>query len=522
MAQEDWDYEQEGLTPAGAALLTLAVAWAAGPTAAGIAESVGGVGGAAASAGFTSLSTQAAIALANNKGDIAKTLDDLASSDTVRATLTAALTAGALEYINTTVMPDVFKNLSIEDAKSLQGRLVNGTFEGTTSALVDTAINGGSLSDNLEAALLNSSVNAAHGFAASEIKLALNNDILRIISQAAAGCVAGELKRAECEAGAIGSGVGELAAEIMLDGRNPTFVDDKELQNIIELSKFIAGVSAAYAGYDVNVAIGAANTTVINNGVKDKALLKLENARKYLDDKSKQVLDKFIDAYKKGDIELAKKYKTQLDDAISDWASSGSYEILGVNPKAAVGAAVFAVGELVIPTNVVDVVPVGKLTKAGKALKLTEHAASSFQKSSPIIVSGTRAIDKSSKYEEGVRSLYNNATFSQRQYSVIINGVRVNGVADDVTSISGRLTAVEAKYVDDWNKSIRNPLSSIGDKPWAVSEQNKMVEQARKYSHAFEGGVIYHTNSTELASYYSQVFKASGVSNFKFIISPTK
>ncbi len=233
---------------------------------------------------------------------------------------------------------------------------------------MDTAINGGSLSDNLEAALLNSSVNAAHGFAASEIKLALNNDILRIISQAAAGCVAGELKRAECEAGAIGSGVGELAAEIMLDGRNPTFVDDKELQNIIELSKFIAGVSAAYAGYDVNVAIGAANTTVINNGVKDKALLKLENARKYLDDKSKQVLDKFIDAYKKGDIELAKKYKTQLDDAISDWASSGSYEILGVNPKAAVGAAVFAVGELVIPTNVVDVVPVGKLGKATKAL----------------------------------------------------------------------------------------------------------------------------------------------------------
>lgn len=80
-----------------------------------------------------------------------------------------------------------------------------------------------------------------------------------------------------------------------------------------------------------------------------------------------------IDAYKKGDIELTKKYKSQLDDAIEAWATSGGYKILGVNPKAAVGAMVYATGELLIPTNVTELVPVGKLSKATKALKLSDN-----------------------------------------------------------------------------------------------------------------------------------------------------
>ena len=308
--------------------------------------------------------------LVNNKGDINKTLKQLASNETVRKTLTAALTAGALQYVNTSVMPGVFEKLEISDAKNLQGRLVSGAFEGTTSALVDTAINGGSLEDNLKNALLMSEVNAAHGFAATQIKMAVNNDILRIISQSVAGCVAGEIQSGQCGAGAIGSGVGETVAEYLLNGRNPTFVSDLEKERILTIANFASAVTAAYSGYDANIAIQNSTTTVLNNSYKDKAIEKLEAARKFLDEKSQKALDGLVAAYKKGDIELAKKYKSQLDDAIANWASSGNYEVLGVNPKAAVGAAVFAVGELFIPTNIVDVVPVGKLTKAGKVLKL--------------------------------------------------------------------------------------------------------------------------------------------------------
>lgn len=62
----------------------------------------------------------------------------------------------------------------------------------------------------------------------------------------------------------------------------------------------------------------------------------------------------------------------------------------------------------------------------------------------------------------------------------------------------------------------------MGSKPWSAAEQTKMVDQAKKYSSGFEGGVIYHTNSPELASYYSKVFTDAGVTNFKFLITPVK
>jgi hypothetical protein len=53
-----------------------------------------------ANAAFNSLSAQAAIRLVNNRGDIGRTLSELAASDAVRATLAAALTVGVLERIN--------------------------------------------------------------------------------------------------------------------------------------------------------------------------------------------------------------------------------------------------------------------------------------------------------------------------------------------------------------------------------------------------------------------------------------
>jgi filamentous hemagglutinin len=49
-----------------------------------------------------------------------------------------------------------------------------------------------------------------------------------------------------------------------------------------------------------------------------------------------------------------------------------------------------------------------------------------------------------------------------------------------------------------------------------------MVDQAKKYSSGFEGSVVYHTNSPELASQYSKIFKEAGVTNFKFVIAPVK
>lgn len=123
------------------------------------------------------------------------------------------------------------------------------------------------------------------------------------------------------------------------------------------------------------------------------------------------------------------------------------------------------------------------------------------------------------EYEAGVRSIYGEASFSAREYVTIVDGKRVRGIADNVAEIGGKNVAIEAKFVDDWAKSLRNPASAIGGKPFAVAEQAKMLEQARKYSAAFDE-VIYHSNSQALIDYYSKVFRDAGITNFKFVYTP--
>ena len=131
-----------------------------------------------------------------------------------------------------------------------------------------------------------------------------------------------------------------------------------------------------------------------------------------------------------------------------------------------------------------------------------------------------KATKKGHQYERRIRALYGDTPFNSRKYTAIINGEIVSGVADNITKIGGKNTAIEAKYVKDWSKSIRNPNSKIGNKPFAIVEQQNMLSQAQKYSAAFPGGVTYHTNSPELASHYTKVFQDAGINNFKFEITP--
>jgi hypothetical protein len=137
-----------------------------------------------------------------------------------------------------------------------------------------------------------------------------------------------------------------------------------------------------------------------------------------------------------------------------------------------------------------------------------------------IAITGSRAIDLGKSYEAGVRGLYGDIAFQQRQYTAVVNGKRVNGIADTVTSVAGRDVAVEAKFVNNWGKSIRNPNSQNGAKPWAVREQQAMLNQAARYSAGYDGGVIYHTNSPELAIYYTRAFDNAGITNARFVITP--
>ena len=120
LAHEQWDYKQQGLTPEGAVIVTIVVAYftaGAGTSLVGAATTTAGVTtttvagtalatttavgvttytavGAAINAGFSSLVTQASIAFVNNNGDIGATLKQLGSSDSIKLTVAAMLTAG--------------------------------------------------------------------------------------------------------------------------------------------------------------------------------------------------------------------------------------------------------------------------------------------------------------------------------------------------------------------------------------------------------------------------------------------
>jgi hypothetical protein len=125
LAHDNWNYSQQGLTPAGAALLAIAItAYTGGmgssllgtttATATGTATTLGGVtlgtttaatagaaatastyaAGAALNAGFSALASQAAVAMVNNGGDINKTLQQLGNDQSIKNILIAMGTAG--------------------------------------------------------------------------------------------------------------------------------------------------------------------------------------------------------------------------------------------------------------------------------------------------------------------------------------------------------------------------------------------------------------------------------------------
>ena len=196
-----------------------------------------------------------------------------------------------------------------------------------------------------------------------------------------------------------------------------------------------------------------------------------------------------------------------------DTVKGGVMAVKGVKQALKHGDDVLDVGKAVVK-NGDEVVEGG-----AKVLKGGDDLAQGLPKTAGVTVTGSRAIDKAQTYEEGVRKLYGSVPFKQRQYEAIVDGKLVSGVADNVAVVAGKNTAIEAKFVDDWATSIRNPASPAGARPWAKAEQANMVEQAKKYSAAFDQ-VIFHTNSPELAAQYTKMFQDAGVANFKFVITP--
>ncbi|MGP5575885.1 two-partner secretion domain-containing protein [Psychrobacter faecalis] len=271
LIQKNWNYTQEGLTPGAAALIAIAVTMATSGVggAAGMGATLTGTTGAmgaASTAAFSSLAAQASVTLINNKGDINKTLNQLASSVTVRSMATAALTAGVGAKLG----------LGSSTTDTFGQKLANGVGTGVTQAVADAAINGISFEEALKNSLRNSLVDV---FAASVftgiVKPIDTNDFARNLAHklvaAGVGCISASAKKQSCDAGALGAAVGEMFGDYLVD--NPNALNGAQKQEIIDAAKLLAGSIALLTNVDVNTAAEIAGLAVKNNSLENLEIL---------------------------------------------------------------------------------------------------------------------------------------------------------------------------------------------------------------------------------------------------------
>lgn len=264
LAHDQWNYKQEGLTPAGAALLSVAVAWATGGMGAELLGTTGSTTSLAANAAFSSIASQAAVTLVNNKGNIGKTLSDLAKSDFIKSALVAAITAGVLDKVASL---DSMK--ALKTSAAFTDKLTYNLINASGRALTNTALTGGSLEDALKGAIIGGIVDTAHGEVASQIKGLEADYLAHKLAHALAGCVAGALAQGTCRDGAIGAAVGEAVAEIFKGEKPGIYATEAERtsfdQKVLAISKLAAGAASAYSGGNALTAITTAETAILNN-----------------------------------------------------------------------------------------------------------------------------------------------------------------------------------------------------------------------------------------------------------------
>ena len=310
---ETWDYETQGLTEAGAALLTIAVAAATSGTlssaSANLATSLGfsasGPVQAALFAGMNSLTQRASIAIVNNQGDIGAALDELGSSQAVDSLLTSMITAGLTNQIADVTGIGSQLPADAPLGQRLLNDLPQATTNAVTAAAVSTAIQGGDFDENLRANLRSEAAGIIGKNIAQDIGAAARapgskmNTAWQLIAHTALGCATGAVANDDCRSGALGAAVGEATALVWKASTNPeqlatelgqavasgelSFDEAEALvykwqQQGVNLAKLAAGLTAALADADVNTAAEAGATSAENNALPIIPLLMIAGA----------------------------------------------------------------------------------------------------------------------------------------------------------------------------------------------------------------------------------------------------
>jgi filamentous hemagglutinin len=270
----EWDYKSQGLTEAGAALVTLvATALTAGTgvtaamsTSLTTSLSGGAAMNAALNAGLQTLINKTAVSLVNNQGDLGATLKELGSADTLRSLATAMVTAGlTTQVLSMAGIPDVAADAGF--SQNLINEAQRNLIKAAIRAGVGMTIGGEDPGQALTSALRLAAADTVGAVLANEIgDLAAFNglkegSIEKVVLHAAVGCAAATLGSGECMAGAIGSGLAELIGKPLAEA-----IPDPARQTA--LLSLIAGAAGAIAGGSadaLNAAASQAATTHQNN-----------------------------------------------------------------------------------------------------------------------------------------------------------------------------------------------------------------------------------------------------------------
>jgi filamentous hemagglutinin len=270
---KNWHYDQAGLTPAGAAILTIVVTCITsgmGTTAVGGTAATAGSATTAASAatvmgstalaaavnvGFSALASQAAVALVNNQGDLGKTLDQLGKEENIKNLLLTMVTAGALDKLNSTMG---WQNVGAQSTfgQQFQRNLTNNlASDMMNSVLAGRPFDEKTFANSLQGALINTGM-AQGAFAIGDAKdQKILNDFTYKVAHAALGCIGGAAIAGDgsgCASGAVGAVVGEMAAAYYTDkitqGDPTRELTDKERADVVAFAKVMAATSGVISG----------------------------------------------------------------------------------------------------------------------------------------------------------------------------------------------------------------------------------------------------------------------------------
>ncbi len=275
-AYAKWHHTEKHLNPTVSAVIAIAVAAAtsgsglaawAGNAAAG---SVTGTAGAAlygmGAAGMSALTSQAAVTLADNQGNLSKTFKSLGSSATVKSIATAMLVSGAMAGFDQGVLakaptPDSPRLPVLSDGDWTRVAQRVGA-ESLINAGVNQAAYGGSFNDRFRDALLGNI--GAQVQAQGANLIGDNGQILgtggKAISHAALAGLAAEIGRGSAK----GAVAGALAAEVMATSMGNDAVAPEQWNRYAnkqaQIARLLGGVAGAVFTGDAKGAYSGADS----------------------------------------------------------------------------------------------------------------------------------------------------------------------------------------------------------------------------------------------------------------------